>query len=68
MSCLPEVAGNAALLVNPKSVEEITNSMKKLLEDDALRKQLISRGYEQIKKFSWEKAAEETLAIYKKVY
>lgn len=66
VSSMPEVAGDAALLVDPKNIGQISKSIEKLIKDESLRKDLINRGYEQAKKFSWEKTANETLAMYKK--
>jgi glycosyltransferase involved in cell wall biosynthesis len=57
-SSMPEVAGNAALLVNPESVDAITNSMHQLANDEALRNELIQRGKVQRNRFSWDKTAE----------
>jgi glycosyltransferase involved in cell wall biosynthesis len=62
-SALPEVAGDAALLVDPTDVEAIADAMLRLSRDEGLRQQLIAAGYENIKRFSWEKAARETLAV-----
>lgn len=56
---LPEVAGKAALLVNPFDVGEIASSMKKLTTDYQLRTQLISEGQEQSKQFTWDATAEK---------
>ncbi len=67
ISSLPEAAGDAALYVNPESVDDIAAKMGKLLEDKKLRQDLIKKGREQIKKFSWEKSAKETLEILKMV-
>jgi glycosyltransferase involved in cell wall biosynthesis len=64
---LPEVVGDAALLVNPKNEEEICSAMKRLLFDKELRENMIKRGFERVKLFSWEKAAKETLEVYKRV-
>ncbi|MFH0936728.1 MAG: glycosyltransferase family 1 protein [Candidatus Daviesbacteria bacterium] len=61
-SSLPEVAGKAALLVNPESVEEIAHGMEKIM-DQKLRTKLIQEGKKQLQKFSWEKCARETLKI-----
>jgi glycosyltransferase involved in cell wall biosynthesis len=58
ISSMPEVAGEAAVLVNPNSVEEIAGGMKLLFEDSTLRKELIKKGRVQRQKFSWERAAE----------
>lgn len=62
-SSLPEVAGDAALLVDPHDVEAIADAMYRVLTDDALRAELIRRGHENVKRFSWEKCARETLAV-----
>lgn len=56
-SSLPEVAGDAALLVNPESVEEIAQAMEQLAVNESLRQGLIAKGRQQREKFSWEKAA-----------
>lgn len=63
VSSMPEVAGEAAVLVDPLSLEGIAEGIKEALEN---REELIKKGYEQVKKFSWEKAAEETLTVYQK--
>lgn len=65
VSSMPEVAGDAALLVNPFSVGELTNALKELLTNPFLRKELYSKGIEQASKFSWEKASLATIATYK---
>ncbi|MBL0309751.1 MAG: glycosyltransferase family 4 protein [Bacteroidetes bacterium] len=67
VSSMPEAAGDAALLVNPLSVEEISSAMKKLSENDALRQALIEKGKEQIKKFSWELTAQKLWNCCEKV-
>ena len=54
---LPEVAGEAALLVDPFSIEQIAGAMDRLFTDEVLRRDLITRGDEQGKKFSWDKTA-----------
>jgi len=63
ISSLPEAGGEAALYVNPESVEDIANKINELINDETLRKKLIEKGYEQIKKFSWEKTAKQTLEV-----
>lgn len=59
ITSMPEAAGDAALLVNPNSVEEISSAMKKMVEDSALRNSLIEKGIIQIKKFSWDLTAQK---------
>lgn len=62
-SSLPEVAGDAALLVDPTDVDAIADAMLRISQDEALRQRLIAAGYANLKRFSWEKAAAETLAV-----
>jgi glycosyltransferase involved in cell wall biosynthesis len=62
-SALPEIAGEAALLVDPTDVEAIAQAMLTLSQDEALRQRLIEAGYANVQRFSWEKAAAETLAV-----
>ncbi|PKO23222.1 MAG: glycosyltransferase family 1 protein [Chloroflexi bacterium HGW-Chloroflexi-1] len=62
-SSLPEVAGDAALLVDPHDVDAIAEAMCRLVTDDALRAELVRRGFENVKRFSWEKCARETLEV-----
>lgn len=65
VSSLPEVAGDAALLISPNDVEELTEAINRLLSDSELRKEFAKRGLERAKLFSWEKTARETLQVYK---
>jgi glycosyltransferase involved in cell wall biosynthesis len=64
LTSTPEAAGEAALLVNPYSTEEIFQGMLRLAEDAGLRGELRAKGFSQIKKFSWQKTARETLKVY----
>jgi len=59
VTSMPEVAGDAAILINPFNIEEITSAMKQLFESDELRTSLIKNGCEQVKKFSWDVSAEK---------
>lgn len=67
ISSLPEAGGDAALYVDPQSTEDIAQKMTQLIENPSLRKELIEKGKKQIKKFSWEKTAKETLAVLQSV-
>jgi len=58
-----EVAGDAALLVNPESVSEIAQAFLEITENPARRSGLIARGYKQARKFSWQKTARQFLAL-----
>jgi glycosyltransferase involved in cell wall biosynthesis len=63
VSSLPEVAGNAAYLVNPEKVEEIGVGLKRLASDGMLVSQLIQRGESRLANYSWEKAARATFEV-----
>ncbi len=65
VSSLPEVAGDAAILVNPEDPEEIASGINRILTDEDLYKNLQDRGFKQASKFTWESCAKKTLeAIY----
>ena len=66
-SSLPEVAGDAALLVDPLEVDALTDALGRVLRDPALAADLRARGLAQAARFSWARAAEETLAVYRRV-
>lgn len=67
VSSMPEVGGDAALYVNPSSIDDIKKKLTMLMEDQSLREEMIKRGFEQVKKFSWEKCAKETTEIYQQL-
>lgn len=66
-SVMPEVYGDAVLYCNPKNPEDIASKVDTVLKNKALRQRLIKAGYQQIKKYSWPKMAQETLDVYKKL-
>ena len=66
-SSLPEVLGDAAVLVSPENVFEIARGMKSILSDEALRKSLIEKGIKQVAKFSWKIAAQKVIETYELV-
>ena len=68
VSSLPEVAGEAAVLVSPTDSEAIAHGLTCLLEQTSLQTELRERGYEQVKQFSWDRCARETLEVYRQVY
>ncbi len=63
---LPEILGDGALYFNPLDIDDMAEKIKKALTDENLRKKLIEKGFEQVKKYSWRKMAEETLELYSK--
>lgn len=66
-SSLPEVAGDAACLVNPFDVDELAAAIGRILDDEALRWQMRARGLAQAARFSWAQTARQTLAVYRAV-
>lgn len=60
-SSLPEIVGDAALMVDPYNIEELSWAMEQILSDEELRKELIARGLNRAKIFSWESCANQTL-------
>ena len=67
VSSLPEVAGDAAVMVNPENVFDIARGIREALLDETLRAELIRRGYEQARRFSWRQTARQVLEIYREV-
>jgi alpha-1,3-rhamnosyl/mannosyltransferase len=63
-SSLPEVGGDAALYVDPYSLEEIAAKVRQVVEDGNLRAELIRRGSERAQRFTWQGTAERTLEVY----
>ena len=67
VSSLPEVCGDAAYYVDPTDAESIAGGIEKVLGDEELRQNMIERGFERAKLFSWEKAAKEHLKVFEEV-
>lgn len=64
VTALPEVGGDGALYVNPYDTEEIARGMERIAFDENLREDLIQKGFDNIKRFSWRKAAKQLLNIF----
>lgn len=67
-SSLPEIAGDAAIRVEPKDVDSIAKAMKQILEDEVLRKAMVEKGHIQARKFTWQSSVEKLVSIYKDLY
>jgi len=67
VSSLPEVVGEAAVLVNPENVFDIARGLREALLNEALRRELTRRGLEQLRRFSWERTARQVLEVYREV-
>lgn len=67
-SSIPEVAGDAALLVDAESPSSIAHALERVLNDAALRDEMVARGLQRAASFSWQRCARETVAVYQKCY
>lgn len=67
-SSMPEVAGNAAHIIDPYKTNSICNAMLKIVSDDGYKNQLVQRGLIQSKQFSWNRMAFQVLELYKNLY
>lgn len=65
LTAMPEVAGEAALLVDPYSVDDIAAAMARLLNDPSIREELVQKGVERAQEFSWARTGEEYLELYR---
>jgi len=66
-SSLPEVVGKAGIMVDPYDIDGLAQAMKQVLTDDKLRDDMVRKGLEQAKRFSWEETARKTQEVYDKV-
>jgi glycosyltransferase involved in cell wall biosynthesis len=62
-SSLPELAADAALTVDPMDVQGLADALRRLLQDEPLRRHLIARGQERVRLFSWKSCAQSTLEV-----
>lgn len=67
-SSLPEVVGDAALLIDPHNTSELAKAMIRLLEDEQLREELRQKGYARAQLFTWPKSASKMLSVYQRLY
>ena len=67
VSSMPEIAGDAGLLVDPYNVQDIADACERVLSDEELHRSLREKGFARAAEFSWEKAARETLAVFERV-
>lgn len=67
VSSLPEVAGDAALVTDPYDIDALTAGLERLIADPQLRDMLITRGYERVRHFTWERAAHQLMSIYQRM-
>ncbi len=67
VTSMPEVANDSALLVNPEDVEEIRQGIEKLIMDEKLRKDLVNKGFENVKRFTPKAIAQQYADLYEKM-
>ena len=67
VSSMPEVGGDAAVYFDPYDENDMAVKIKSVLENELLRKEMITKGLQKVKEYSWEKCAEETLQVYREV-
>jgi glycosyltransferase involved in cell wall biosynthesis len=65
VSSLPEVTGDAAILVDPHSQDAIAGGICRVLEDNVFREELVTKGQARAKQFSWDRSIQHTLEIYR---
>lgn len=65
-SSIPEVVGDAGLLVAPESTGDLTNALRSLLDKPSLRNELVAKGRKQAARFSWDRAVKEHLKVYER--
>ena len=68
VTSLPEIAGDAAVVIDPVNTRELMDAMIRVLTNEALAKELRQRGLDRARRFTWEETARQTLEVYKKVY
>jgi glycosyltransferase involved in cell wall biosynthesis len=65
-SSIPEVCGKAVVYINPKNTVSIRNGIKKVMDSKKIREDLITLGFAQVKKFTWDKTVKKTIKVYEK--
>jgi len=67
ISCLPEIGGDSVMYFDPESVPDIAEQVKRVLEDESLRRELTRKGFENLKRFSWQDMSRKTYMTYKEL-
>jgi glycosyltransferase involved in cell wall biosynthesis len=68
VTSLPEIAGDAAVVIDPVNTRKLIDAMIRVLTNEALAKELRQKGLDRARRFTWEETARQTLQVYKKVY
>jgi len=64
---MPEVAGDAALFIDPRNSDELAATIETVVQNDNVREDLVRRGFKQAGKFSWQRTAQETMEVFRMV-
>lgn len=64
-SCFPEIAGEASVYFDPNDIDSMSNALENMIENSDLRKDLVIKGYDRIKQFSWQKCADSHRELYR---
>ena len=67
VTSLPEVAGDAALLINPHDETDVLKALLRIIEDRSFRHTLVAKGFKQANRFTWQRTAQETLSVYEEL-
>jgi len=67
VSSLPEIGGDAVVYCNPNSIEDIKDRMQMVLNNENLQKEMIEKGLQRAKEFSWEKSALEHIKVFEDI-
>lgn len=67
ISSMPEVGGDAAIYFNPYDENDMAEKIRQAIDDDQLREEMMAKGLEKVKEYSWDKCARETLKVYERV-
>jgi glycosyltransferase involved in cell wall biosynthesis len=68
ISSMPEVCGDAAIYVDPCNIRDIFEKMQSLIGSKHLQEDMVKKGLQRVKNFTWEKSANEHLKVFKEVY
>jgi len=66
-SCFPEIAGDSAVYFDPLEIESIHSAIEKVICSFSVREELVQKGYEKLKSYSWERTASETVSVYESI-
>jgi glycosyltransferase involved in cell wall biosynthesis len=66
-SSLPEIGGDASMYFDPRNASELATQLRRVLDDGDLRRDLVAKGLERARQFRWDRAADKTLEVFRRV-